>query len=81
MATNLEKSNGMKTDILEAAQQEPSFWEQLEQSFIAQVSSAAESIVNGFIKNQSKEKFFQDKPFIFLNGLIFNSQYVCITTS
>jgi hypothetical protein len=52
MATNLEKSSGMKADVLEAAQQETSFWEQLEQSFVAQVSSDA-SVLSSEVKQIS----------------------------
>ena len=49
MATNLEKTSGMKADVLEAAQQEPAFWQQLEQSFVAQVSSDA-SVLSSEVK-------------------------------
>lgn len=52
LATNLEKSNGMKADVLEAAQQEPAFWQQLEQSFVAQVSSDA-SVLSSEIKQMN----------------------------
>lgn len=49
LATNLEKSSGMTADVLEAAQQESAFWEQLEKSFVAQVSSDA-SVLSSEVK-------------------------------
>ena len=42
VAINLEKSNGMSASMLETAQQDPSFWEQAEKSFVAQLGSDAE---------------------------------------
>lgn len=52
LATNLEKSSGMTADVLEAAQQESAFWQQLEQSFVAQVSNDA-SVLSSEIKQIS----------------------------
>ena len=52
LATNLEKSSGMTADVLEAAQQESAFWEQLEKSFVAQVSNDA-SVLSSEIKQIS----------------------------
>ena len=52
LATNLEKSSGMTADVLEAAQQESAFWQQLEQSFVAQVSSDA-SVLSSEVKQIS----------------------------
>ncbi|MCA6471273.1 MAG: hypothetical protein ACK5RI_10085 [Bacteroidota bacterium] len=49
LAINLEKSSGMTAEVLEAAQQESSFWEQLERSFVAQVSSDA-SVLSSELK-------------------------------
>ena len=55
LATNLEKSSGMTADVLEAAQQESAFWQQLEQSFVAQVSNDA-SVLSSEIKEVSGRK-------------------------
>ena len=52
LAINLEKSSGMTADVLEAAQQESAFWEQLEQSFVAQVSSDA-SVLSSEVKQMN----------------------------
>ncbi|MCA6491006.1 MAG: hypothetical protein IM551_13335, partial [Chitinophagaceae bacterium] len=49
LAINLEKSSGMTAEVLGAAQQESSFWEQLERSFVAQVSSDA-SVLSSELK-------------------------------
>ncbi|MFM8490481.1 MAG: hypothetical protein ACKN9X_00880 [Candidatus Methylopumilus sp.] len=49
LVTNLEKGIGMKADVLIAAQQESAFWEQLEQSFVAQVATDA-SVLSSEIK-------------------------------
>ena len=49
LVTNLEKGNRMTADVLIAAQQESAFWEQLEQSFVAQVATDA-SVLSSEIK-------------------------------
>jgi len=49
LATNLEKSSDMTADVIEAAQQESAFWEQLEQSFVSQVSNDA-SVLSSEVK-------------------------------
>ncbi len=81
MATNLEKSNGMKADVLESAQQEPTFWEQLEQSFIAQVSSDASvlsseikliegrKVLNLVVTGTKSGKKFEITVYIFIDGV------------
>ncbi|MCU0335173.1 MAG: hypothetical protein MUF62_09000 [Chitinophagaceae bacterium] len=41
LVNNLEKSNGFTADVLAAALLEPEFWEQAEQSFVAQLGAGS----------------------------------------
>ncbi|MCU0375000.1 MAG: hypothetical protein MUF24_06805, partial [Chitinophagaceae bacterium] len=44
IVTNLEKSNGLTADVLEAAKLEPAFWEQAETAFIASLGADAKLV-------------------------------------
>ena len=71
----------MKADVLESAQQEPTFWEQLEQSFIAQVSSDASvlsseikliegrKVLNLVVTGTKSGKKFEITVYIFIDGV------------
>lgn len=81
LAINLEKSSGMTADVLEAAQQESLFWEQLEQSFVAQVGSDASvlsseikqignrQVLHLIVNGMRNEKKVEITVYIFIDGV------------
>jgi hypothetical protein len=52
---NLEKSNSLTAEMIETAQLDPSFWEQLESSFIAQLGSETKVLSREIKKISSKD--------------------------
>jgi hypothetical protein len=54
-ATNLEKSSGMTSDLLQAAQQQDEFWEQAQKGFVAQLGTDA-TVVSSELKEISGKK-------------------------
>ena len=52
---NLEKSNALTAEDLESAQLDPSFWEQLEASFVAQIGSETKVLSKEMKNIGSKE--------------------------
>jgi uncharacterized membrane protein len=52
---NLEKSNSLTAEMLETAQLDPSFWEQLESSFIAQLGSETKALSREIKKIGTKD--------------------------
>jgi hypothetical protein len=81
LAINLEKGSGMTEDVLEAAQQESSFWEQVEQSFVAQVGSDASvlsseikqignrQVLHLIVSGTRNEKKLEITVYIFIDGV------------
>lgn len=81
VVSNLEKSNGLSADVLESAQLEPSFWDQAEAGFVAQLGPDAKvlskqvkqisgkQVLNLVVSTERNGKKSELTAYIFVQGV------------